>query len=330
MAYSIEVLSEKNAHLWDGFYRQSREGTLFHSIQWKELLEDALGLKLKYYVILEDQKVMGILPCVTGSARYFRGLDVIPHSECNNIILDDSFDINQINDVLALFSRDYASITFNTYDPTILDSIAYRMLPIVGDGNMVVDLKQNPPDLIWENNLAKDDRYKISRFEKGGFTVREVEQEYDIERFYHHYAENIARINGHVHPLSFFRSLMDAYSRKHLRIVALTNGDLFAGGSLALLHPERKTAYFEYLSLNRNLPNKYSPSYALLWEGINWAWENGYEKISLGRQKLDPDNPPFRNKAKFGAEFVPIHTRVVFFSRPVSLLYRFKKGLAGA
>ncbi len=84
---------------------------------------------------------------------------------------------------------------------------------------------------------------------------------------------------------------------------------------------------FEYLALNRNIPNRYTPTYPLFWEGIVWAWEHGIERISFGQQKFEPDNPRFRNKLKFGAEFVPIHSRIVFFSRTTAHLYRLRQML---
>ncbi len=324
--YSIEVLSESNAYQWEEFNKRSREGTLFHSMQWKKFLEDTLKLRLKYYLILENRKVVGICPCIEQSVLGFRGLTDVPHSEVNNLILDDSFDFSRINDVLALFSKECSFLHFNTYNPNILDRIAYDSTTVESTGNMILNLKQKPPDEIW-GGFSKDMRYNIRIFEKKGFEVREVHQQPDVETFYRYYAENLKYINGEILPYSFFQRLLESYSPKELRTVALTNNGLYAGGSLTIADPAEDTAYFDYMALNRELPNKYTPSYYLSWEGITWAWENGYEKISFGRQNFDPDNPRFRNKAKFGAEYVPIHSTLVLFSKATSVLYRLKKRL---
>jgi len=112
-----------------------------------------------------------------------------------------------------------------------------------------------------------------------------------------------------------------------MRITVITRDDLFAGGSLALLDPARKIFYGNYLAINRDLPNRYTPAYYIMWESLNWAWANGYEKLYSGRQRLDPDNPRFQNKAKFGAEHLPIRSNLVMLSKPMLLSYRVREML---
>ena len=153
-----------------------------------------------------------------------------------------------------------------------------------------------------------------------------MEQGRDIKKFYHYYTENSNHINGYILLFTFFERLLESFAPNGLRIALLTNDGEFAGGNLAILDPARKTVYFQYLALNRDPPNKYSPTYYLSWEGINWAWENGYEKISLGRERRD--NPRIRSKQKFGAEPVPIHSRVVLLSKTASLLYQLRRSIS--
>ena len=138
------------------------------------------------------------------------------------------------------------------------------------------------------------------------------------------------RINGDTLPLTFFQKLLETYSRDEMRVTLLSKGDIYAGGLLTFIHPASKTAYFEYLSLNRSLPNTYHPTYPLFWEGLNWAWNSGHQKISFGRQRMDPENARFRIKADFGAEYVPIHSSVILFSKTTSLLYRLKEVYYGS
>jgi len=269
--------------------------------------------------------VIGIYPSIEQSAGYFQGLNCVPYSEYNNLILDDSFDVSRINDLLSLFSEKYSFLHLTTYYPDLVDSIEFDNYPVEVSGHMVLDLKKNPPDAIWNDMLSKDERYKIRIFERDGFQVREIHQLRDIERFYRYYKENMIHIDGEILPLSFFTRLRESLSSNTLRFAVLAKGDVFAGGGLTLTCLVNKTAYFEYLSLNRDLPNRYTPSFAIAWDGIRWAWENGYEKVSFGRQKWEPNNPRFRYKVKFGAEHVPLHIQFVVLSKTASLLYRLKR-----
>ena len=327
MTYSLEPLSRDNADRWEAFNDRSPEGTIFHSLKWKQVLEEALQAKLKYYLILDGDDVVGISPWAEESTLNFRGLISIPDSDANNIVLDDGFDAPRFNDLLSLFTGDHAFLHFNTYRPDLFSGIAYANYPGGETGDMVVDLEKNPPETIW-GTLSKKTKKSILRFPREGFELEVIDRKSDIGLFYHHYEKNMMHINGEILPLSFFETLWDHLSPGHLRIAVLAKGGTVAGGSAAFMDPGKKTVYFGYLALNRDLPH-YTPTYYMDWDLINWARENGYEKVSLGRQRLDPGNPRFQDKAKLGAEHIPIHSRLVLFSKPTQILYRMKKLLPG-
>lgn len=326
MGYSIEALSESTVHKWEEFNNRSPEGTLFHSIRWKNILEDTLNLRLRYYLIFEDQRVIGICPFIERSTGIFRGLASLPYSEFTNIVLEKPFDPGHFNEILSLFAEDNAFLHITTYDPNLIDRIQHDSFIIENSGNMMLDLKQRPPESIW-SNFSRNMRYNIQIFNKKGFQIREARQHADVETFYRYYAENMAHIQGKVLPFSFFQKLRDSFPSTELRITILANDDVTAGGSLAILDPARRVAYYEYLALNRELPNRYTPTYPIYWDLVNWAQDSGCEKLSFGRQSLDPGNPRYQCKTKFGAEYAPISSRFVVLSKTVSLLYRLRRML---
>lgn len=323
MTYSLELLSGSNAHQWEEFNAHSREGTLFHSLRWKEVLEGEFGLKPRYYLIRDGREVIGICPFVDRSVGFYQGLESIPHSEFTNVVLAESFDASQIDRLLSLFTTQYSFLHIDTYNPDIPNKITYSSFLSGDAGNMVLNLKQKPPEAIWEA-LSKKTIKSIRRFDKEGFEIQELSRRSDIGQFYQYYAKNVAHIKGEILPLTFFERLWDVFSPDELRVIVLAKNDVCAGGTLALLEPAKKTVYYEYLALNRDLPH-YTPDHYMSWDLIKWAWDNGYEKISFGRQRLDPDNPRFQYKAKFGAEHIPIHSRLVIFSKAVSMLYQLKR-----
>jgi len=326
MEYSIQELSEENAAAWDDFNNRSAEGTFFHSTKWKSILEDVLKIDLRYWLIQRGQKVVGIAPFKSRRIGFFKGLDSIPQSECDSIILDDNFNARDLGKVLTLFAPQCSFFHLNTNNPTVLDHIGYNHYSLENTGHMVLNLQQKSPETIWENFPAKKGQRKfIRRFDEKGFKIHETREQEDMKTFHKYYAENLMRKNTDFLPLTFFQELLKRYSRDEMRVTLLSKGDLCAGGLLTFMHPVSKTAYFHYLSLNRNLPNTYHPTSYLFWKGINWAWDNGYEKISFGRQNMNLDNARFRIKADFGAEYTPVYSRIVLFSKPISLLYRIKK-----
>jgi hypothetical protein len=325
MAYSIELLSEDNADQWEGFNNQFEEGTLFHSLRWKQVLEDVFHPKLRYYLILNDREIVGISPWAEQSALNFQGLVSIPHSEYNGIMLGDTLNADHFNEILSLFAKKYSFLHFNTCNPALLDEIGFTHVPGEDTGHMVTNLRVSPPDAIWAG-LSKNVRFAIRTFEKDGFEVSEISRPGDLDDFYRYYVGNMTHINGKILPLAFFERLLERFPDE-VRVTALSRDGLFAAGSLALLDPARKIFYGNYLAINRDLPNRYTPSYYIMWESINWAWKNGYEKLSSGRQKLEPGNPRFRYKAKFGAEHLPVHSNLVLLSKPMLVSYKIREML---
>jgi hypothetical protein len=326
MRYSIEPLSRDNADQWEEFNAQSPEGTLFHSLRWKRVLEDVLHLRPRYYLILDGPDVVGISPGIEKSVMNFRGLVSNPHSETNNIVLDEDFNTDHFNKVLSLFARKYSFLNFSTYNSALSDKVRFAHVSQGDTGHMMLDLRQTSPDTLW-TGLSKRTRYSIRAFENDGFEVQVIDQPGDLGEPYQHYVKNMMHIQGEILPFTFFATLLDRFSREELRITVLTRDDAFAGGSLAFVDPLSKTIYSDYLAINRDLPNRYTPTNYIAWESINWAWSNGHKQVHFGQQRLDPENPRFRNKTKFGAEHVPIHSVRVLFSKPVLVFYRIKKML---
>jgi len=326
MGYSIQELSEENAEAWDEFNNRCPEGTFFHNIKWKKALENALNVDPTYWIISRGRKIVGIVPSKNRTLMFLKGLETLPHSEFNSILLDDNFNPQDLHEILTLFASKYSFLFLNTNKQEFLDYIEYDHYLSDNVGNMVLNLQQKPPETIWKNFPAKNGQRKfIRRFDEKGFKIHETREQEDMKTFHRYYAENLIRINTDVLPLTFFQKLPEIFSANEMRVTLLSKENTYAGGLLTFMHPASKTAYFQYLSLNRNLPNTYHPTYFLFWEGLNWACDNGYEKISFGRQKMDLKNPRFRIKADFGAEYRPIYSQIVLFSKTTSLLYRIKK-----
>jgi len=197
---------------------------------------------------------------------------------------------------------------------------------------MVLDLVRSPPEAIWNSFSARSgQRTKIRQFEKRGFETSEVRSEEELCDFYRYYAETMKHLGADRLPLSFFLDLRRTLG-DHVRIMMLANGPLVAGGTLTILDPERKRAHGVFLAMNRDLPNRFSPSYGIYWEEITWAWEHRYETFTFGREfvrDLTDQNPRYRLKRAFGGTFEPRHTRIVPLTCPFALGLRYRLSRAG-
>ena len=316
--YHLERLSDENADRWDQFNSTSPEGGLFHSLKWKEIIEKGSGTKTQYYLLYKGEEVFGLLPLVEQDAHFFRGLSPVNDPQRLCVILrdySDPFAMEYAVGALQSIRFDRKPLSFirlSVLNEETLDRITqYTLLRLPDIGDMVLDLSKVPPEELWNTFSAKKGQRKfIRRFDDNGFSIREADSQEDLDLFYTFYAENIEHIGGTLQPYSRISDLRESMS-DDLRITLLSKGSIFAGGMLMISDRSRRTLYTTYLSLNRNLPKTYHPSYYLWWDAINWAWDNHLEKVSFGAQRLEEDNPRYRIKYDFGARFRPIHSGMI-------------------
>lgn len=204
--------------------------------------------------------------------------------------------------------------------------VNFPIFPYRDDGNMILNLRESPPKKIWENFSAKKGQRKfIRRFDEMGFSVTELNLHDDLKIFYKYYKENINFIGGNPHTFSHFTDLWDNLVSDELRITLLSKNSTVAGGLLMFVYKPQKTVYFQYLCLNRNLPNTYHSTYYLFWEAINWAWNNNYEKISYGAQNFEGTNQRYKIKNECRGNFEPIYSKMIPLTKIFTIGYKYKQ-----
>jgi len=324
MNYRLEKLTPHNSQIWEEFNNNSNEGTFFHSIKWMEIVGNIELMKQNCFLVFRENELIGILPFIQSRKKFFNGLDPLPHTEFNHCIISDHHDPYILPFILEKFQKKCSYIAINTLHQELLNSIRkFQKFPFLTYGNLVINLKKYPPDRIWGSFSAKKGQRKfIRRFDEHGFTIKEITSQDDLKLFYKYYAKNIEHIGGNLQLYSHFDILWNKLFPNDMRITLLSKDNLIAGGLLLLKFTPQKKVYFNYLALNRDLENTFHPTYSLFWEGINWAWNSGFEEISLGGQDLELSNPRYRLKMDFGADFIPNYSKIISLSRFFTIAYR--------
>lgn len=319
--YRLERLDHENADAWEEFNNASPEGSVFHGLEWMRLTEKYFRARNRYFLLYRDNDLIGLFPYVEHTTHRFRGLIAANYPITLHVLLKNPHDplvLRFVIEELRKLYRTRKGIAFicpaTLHPEMFVTSPGYPVFPYADDGDMVLDLSISPPERIWSSFTSDGGQRKlIRRFETDGFEITEVDTEADLQRFYQYYAENMNLKGAVLPPFSYFCELYRTMSDR-ARVTLLTRGPLVAGGVFNLLDTRRRKVYGLYLSLNKNLPNKYSPSYYLYWEGVNWAWEHHYEKFSLGleyEKDLDARNPRYRIKRDFGGQFEPVISRMI-------------------
>jgi lipid II:glycine glycyltransferase (peptidoglycan interpeptide bridge formation enzyme) len=333
--YHLERLDGNNAVKWEEFNNNSPEGSFFHSLKWKKIIEKNSDFRTHYFLLFKNKSISGIFPFIERNIYLFTGFIPGPDPAYLNAIIQDYNDPSVMHYVINNLQtmnekhKKLSFICFSTLHKETIDTIKnYPVFPYADEGHMMLNLREFPPEKIWDNFSAKKGQRKfIRRFDENGYSLTEIHSLEDLKLFYKYYQENINFIGGTLRTFSHFTDLWNNLSSNEMRITLLSKNSTIAGGVLMFKFKPQKTVYLHYLSLNRNLPNTYHPSYYLFWEAINWAWNNEYEKISFGAQHLDENNPRYRIKNEFGGNFEPIYSKMIPLTKLFTLGYKCKQYL---
>lgn len=327
MTYSVVELDDYNAPQWEKLNEESSDGTLFHSLKWKKLLEQSLGFVARYFLIYREGELMALCPMYQRAALHFSSLVALPVQTLNpyNHIIVTDRQCSTVAEILQKCREFARSFNMSFVDLGLTDDLrscveGLKLSVRPTWGHMVLDLRHNDPDKIWNVNFSNNQRNKIRRFEKDGFTVDSISSLDELKLFYDYYEVNLRGKGAEVHPLSFFEELLVAYPPpENMILTVLRRRMQVAGGLLGLLFRPRKTMYWRYFALNRTLPSVYSPTYCLLWDAIKRTYEMGYSTVNLGITPPDTDDVNYRLKEKFGCRY----ERRCNVTLPISMPFKF-------
>ncbi|MCW4003669.1 MAG: GNAT family N-acetyltransferase [Candidatus Bathyarchaeota archaeon] len=314
---SVEELRNNNE--WDEFLRESLQGTFYHSLKWKEVIEKSFSYRAHYLVVKNGNgKIIGICPAFI---RKYGGLKIytsMPHSDFGGPIIKESYVeksafllknfieelcFEQGISCAEIYFSDEKVARFFKSSPGYVDS---------SRGVMFLDLKVRSSDIIWKEIFSGKQRYEIKRFERNGFCIREASTKSDLREFYRLYLDNMRHLDSYGNPYSFFRNIWDLLFPKNFNMLLLEKGKCLGG--LAQFKYE-KGIYGGYVAIDRQWNwGRYSMMPYMIWKLISWAEENGFRYISLGSTPSQNANAYHIQKSNFGAAFLQQEKVTIPFS----------------
>lgn len=309
--YFVEELCLDNEKDWKEFNEKTYGGSFFHTLKWKSILESSFGYESHYFLVYYKDRVIAACPFFESTLKGFKGL-MLPDSDYKHILVDKQ-NFNHLagkaimNKCYEISQRNRLSfILINTLSKEIKDHFnEFNPLPFPTIGNMMLDLKENNAEKIWNNifTARENQRKYIRRFTKDGFKIKEAKSLKDLKIFYKYYKANLEYINAVPYPFSHFEEIWNSYSSTNMIITLLHKNKKVFGGQLHFFDPSRKTIYLRYLALNRDIPRKYTPTYYIFWDAILRASRMGYTNVCYGSTPPNPDGIYYRLKKKFGCYY---------------------------
>jgi CelD/BcsL family acetyltransferase involved in cellulose biosynthesis len=340
--FHTEHLNHDNENDWESLNRESGDGSFYHTLRWKDVLERSFNLKSRYFLVYYGKDPVALCPFFEQPIRGLRSLVPMPSTDFKHLIISDPSNHTVVNQILErsikIAKEDRcAYIIFVNSSMESINSIraacpvdGRKTVPFLINGYLILDLEKNDPKFIWNSifNSKEAQRKYIRRFEQNGFVFRESSSQQDLDIFYSYYSQNLEFIGASPMDRSHFNILFDQYPSE-LRMTLLEKGNEVAGGMIGLLDLDRKVVHLRYMAINREMANTYHPSIALYWDMVKKAHELGYKKVCFGTNDKDIQDKSYRIKKGFGCEYVDNYAELMPMNSVYALLYKTSRYVEG-
>lgn len=344
----IRLVTEEDKNEWNRVAYESSESTYAHTWEWKELIEQGLGLE-SICIVAEDQnRIVGIFPAfIQPKFNQYENCKIIHKlaSKCRGIWspLDITWDyggpcaipdtdktvlINLINFMEEYAKKHYIldiriSPYFEDYLIEYLRTNNYRKLPRL---TSIIDITESEEEL-W-HRIKKNTRKYINKSQENGIQVYEQTDDIGLLNFYN-CIKDLKNSNDFIYipPYSFYELMLDKLKPKNMiKIHNVSFNNEVIGGSLSLVFKDNVT--FRYAKVIKKYQDLY-PHYLLHWMRIKESKYLGYKYIDLGGIPNDTTNGIYFFKTRWGGEIrsVDWYVKDILFGKFRSLRRKIKEEL---
>lgn len=329
---AVRFYQDTDKSQWDSYVQNHPQGTFFHLIGWKNVIEKTFGHKSFYLLAEEDQEAPELSANSINSANPTNSTNTTNSSNPSN-------SINPINPksrvvgILPLFSvksllfgKSLVSLPFAAYggilahNETISNQLLEKAKEITkAEGLDYLELRNRKgkfedlsvKDLYFQfrreifedldenmEAIPRKSRRMVRQGEKAGLTHQFGYEEL-IPVFYKIFAESYHRLGSPVFPVGLFKNLLREFKEKANILVAKSPEGVPISSVFTFLYKDEVLPYyagslFEY----RNL----APNDFMYWQLMKYSCENGYRLFDFGRSKIDTGSYDFKRHWGFEPE----------------------------
>jgi FemAB-related protein (PEP-CTERM system-associated) len=291
---SVEIC--RNEAEWDSYVEAAPEAVNYHRWVWRKVIEETFGHRGYYLMATSGSRVCGVLPLIHMQTRLFgRFLVSMPFFSYGGVLASTA----QARDGLLTKAADLAAELGARHVELRQGSACETgWHDTTAKVTMMASLPANVEEL-WKGFSPKM-RKRIRYARKHG-----LESEWGgaeaVDSFFRVFAVNMRNLGTPVYPRAWFENICRNL-KGEIRILALReNGRPVAS---AFLIAFRDTLELPWAASVPESREKFSPLllYCTL---LEWATENGFRRVDLGRCTPGSGNHEF--KQRWTSEEIPLH-----------------------
>lgn len=291
----VEELSPEHATTWEAF-AASHSGALYHHLDWKSLIESVFGHRCHYRVAIQQGEVRGILPLVEMKSVLFGHFLVsLPFFNHGGILATSpEVEASLAGDAVELATHlGVRHVELRQSSPLSIPWTV-RQHKVA----MVVALAPDPSKL-WDA-LSSRLRGKVRKAINSGSTFSICGPE-GLADFYSVFALNMRDLGTPVYSRRLFEAVLASNSGSG-RLLLVHRAGAPVAAALALQNGS--TLELPWICSNYG-ESKSNVNEFLYWSAIEWACQQGYQFLDLGRSSIGAGT--YRFKQQWNPEERPLH-----------------------
>ena len=292
----VSFLQECEEKLWDDYVDRSSQGTFFHLIGWKKVIEQTFPYLSWYLVAHDDGGMCGCLPLFqVKNALCGNALISVPFGVTGGICAENTLSVN------ALLRRAQELAEELGADYIELRQASSCGVDLPGKDLYVTFERELEPEV--EKNMAAIPR-KQRRMIRQGMShdlVSSVNGKERLPLFYGIYAHSVHNLGTPVFPYNFFEHLMEIFDDK-ARIHSVWHQGTPVAAVLTFFYKNRVMPYYGgalkssfHLAVND----------FMYWELMVYACEQGCKIFDFGRSKRGTGSFDFKRHWGFEPRPLP-------------------------
>ena len=284
---------------WNRYVAGNPDGTIFHRIEWKNIIEETFGFKSTYLIADENGEIVGVLPLFYIKSPFAgKCLISVPFAVYGGILAKD--------DIVELALLDSCAELAESLN---VDYVEFRHLndrPKDGltKGNplyvtFIKTLPKNCEEIY--DGLPREARRIVRKAKTYGLETRINNS--GLDDFYELYAISVRKFGTPVFPKSLFQNCLIAF-KEEADLLMVYKDDNPVAGVLSFYHKDTAMPYYA-----GSLPEAWDlhPNNLMYLSLMEHAHQRGCARFDFGRSKVD--SGPGKFKEHMGFEPIPLPYR---------------------
>jgi FemAB-related protein (PEP-CTERM system-associated) len=283
----VRAFESQDAERWDRFVLEHPEGTFFHQVAWKRVVEKTFDHQAQYVFGERDGRIVAVAPVfMVSNWMVGRCLVSSPLASYGGICAEDPEAEKVLLEFLKRQAQEQQVDYFELRNP--VGGTLPGFVPNPRYSSFSMALSKDPEAVL--KGLPKDIRYMIRKAEKADLHVRRGPEL--LDEFYKLFTINMRRLGTPVFPRALFVNLLEEFGKQIDVLVVYAGSEPVASAVSFLFRDTMHPYYIGGLPLARTL----AANNFLWWELIKFAAQSGMNTFDFGRSKKGTGAYAFKKK----------------------------------